>query len=101
MALPDFDVRGDLPIAIHRATLDEVVARFGRAPAQRREVTFRLLRVLEIARGTGKLTRFIIYGSYVTAKPEPRDVDVLLVLDDDFVIEALEPDQRLIFNHER
>ena len=101
MALPEFDAKGDLPVAIHRATLDEVVARFGQSPARRREVTSRLVKVLETARATGKLSRLIIYGSYVTAKTEPRDVDILLVLDDDFVVETLDHDQQALFDHER
>jgi hypothetical protein len=84
MPLPEFDSHGDLPIGVHRASLDEVLARFGHDTPQRQLVTVRLLRVHELASGTGKLERFIIFGSYVTAKPDPNDVDIILVMRDDF-----------------
>ena len=77
MALQPFDTNGDLPEGVHRATLDEVLERFGHGTPQREIMTGRLNRVLELARGTGKLERFIIFGSYITAKPEPNDVDIL------------------------
>ena len=76
MALQPFDSNGDLPVGVHRATLDEVLARFGYGTPKRQVVTGRLKRVMELARGTGKLERFIIFGSYITAKPEPNDVDI-------------------------
>lgn len=84
MPLPEFDSHGDLPIGVHRASLDEVLARFGHDTPQRQLVTARLLRVYALASGTGKLERFIIFGSYVTAKPDPHDVDIILVMRDDF-----------------
>src|SRR5206468_9439117 len=84
MPLPEFDSHGDLPIGVHRASLDEVLARFGHGTPQRQLVTARLLHVHELASGTGKLERFIIFGSYVTAKPDPNDVDIILVMRDDF-----------------
>jgi hypothetical protein len=36
------------------------------------------------AKATGKLERFVIFGSYITDKVEPNDVDVVLVMADDF-----------------
>jgi hypothetical protein len=84
MPLPEFDSNGDLPIGVHRASLDEVLARFGHDTPQRQLVTARLFRVHELASRTGKLERFIIFGSYVTAKPDPNDVDIILVMRDDF-----------------
>ena len=45
-----------------------------------REVLFtRLARIDAIARRTGHLARMILYGSFVTSKPEPNDIDVFLV----------------------
>src|SRR6266850_5224070 len=84
MPLPELDSHGDLPIGVHRASLDEVLARFGHSTPQRQLVTARLSRVHELAKGTGKLERFIVFGSYVTAKPDPNDVDIILVMRDDF-----------------
>ena len=84
MPLPELDRYGDLPVSVHRASLDEVIARFGHGTPQRQLVTNRLLRIYDLARGTGKLERFVIFGSYVTAKPNPNDVDIMLIMRDDF-----------------
>ena len=84
MPLPAFDSRGDLPVGVHQATLAEVIERFGHGTPQREIVTARLIRIYELARRTGKLLRFVIFGSYVTTKPEPNDVDIILVMADDF-----------------
>ena len=72
MPLPDFNLEGDLPEGVHRATMDEVVARFGVGTRQRQIVLARLLRVLEVAEATGKLERLIIFGSFITNKPHPN-----------------------------
>jgi hypothetical protein len=56
-----------------------VLARFSQGTPQRQLVTARLARIYELARVTGKLERFVIFGSYVTAEPEPNDVDIILI----------------------
>ena len=85
MPLPEFNADGDLPPAIHRATMDEVAARFGGPSLARRRCTANLRRVLELANGTGQLERLIVFGSCVTDKEAPNDVDViLLVMNDTF-----------------
>ena len=61
-----------------------MIARFGHGTPQRQLLTTRLLRIYDLARGTGKLERFVIFGSYVTAKPNPNDVDIILIMRDDF-----------------
>ncbi len=75
MPLPQFNVLGDLPPNVHRATLDEAVRRFGGQTIRRDACTRRLMHVEELARRTGHLQRLVVFGSYVTAKPEPNDVD--------------------------
>ena len=67
MPLPTFDSSGDLPEGVYKAALEEVVARFGHGTSQRQLVTARLRRIYELVRATGKLQRFIIFGSYITA----------------------------------
>lgn len=101
MPLPPFDERGDLPLGVHRATLDEVLTRFGIGTPQRQAVTGRLVRIWELAHGTGKLLRFVIYGSFVTAKPAPNDVDVLLVMTDDFRAVDCTTTAQALFDHLR
>jgi len=101
LPLPEFDLEGDLPIGVHRASLDEVIARFGHGTPQRRLVTSQLLRVYELARGTGKLDCFVIFGSYVTAKPNPNDVDIILVMRDDFRQQECSIEAEPLFDHLR
>jgi hypothetical protein len=99
MAIPAFQADGDLPTGVFRATLSEVSQVFGRGSAQRRRLTDRLVRLHQLAASTGRLLRFIVFGSYVTAKPEPRDVDLFLLMADDFDVSQVPPDIRLLFDH--
>ena len=101
MPLPELDSHGDLPVGVHQASLDEVIARFGHGTPQRQLVTTRLLRVLKLAEGTGKLERFIIFGSYVTAKPNPNDVDIILIMRDDFREPECDEETAPVFHHLR
>jgi predicted nucleotidyltransferase len=84
MPLPEFNSQGDLPEGLHRATLAEVLERFGRGSQARRQATAVLQRIQHLVTATGKLERFVVFGSYITAKPEPHDVDIVLVMKDDF-----------------
>lgn len=101
MPLPQFDINGDLPEGVYRASLDEVLARFGHGTLQRELVTTRLVRVYDHAQATGKLLRFVIFGSYVTAKPDPNDVDIILVMTDDFDVGEYNEQTRHLFDHLR
>lgn len=99
MPIPAFTATGDLPLGVHQATLQEVLARFGLGPAQRRAVALRLERVYNIARGTGALARFVIFRSFVTAKPDPNDLDVFLVMEDHFQPGQLSGETAQLFDH--
>jgi hypothetical protein len=85
MPLPEFNDNGDLPEGVYQATLDEVLARFGHDTPQRQLVTARLARIYKIALSTGKLLRFVIFGSYVTAVFWTRPGTVLLETVDEFI----------------
>jgi len=99
MVLPKFNKAGDLPPGVYQATLDEVVERFGAARGRLNICTRRLLHVYALAQRTGQLQRFIIFGSYVTATPDPNDVDVVLVMDDAFRLEDCPIEVRGLFDH--
>ena len=99
MALPQFDSRGDLPRGVHQASFKEVVERFGHGSQKREIVTTSLMRVYELAQRTGMLERIIIFGSYVTAKPAPNDVDVLLVMREDFLYSECDEATAPLFDH--
>jgi Family of unknown function (DUF6932) len=62
-------------------------------------VAKRLEHVYETARSTGQLARFIVYGSFVTQKREPNDVDVFLVMEDTFDLGRITGEARLLFDH--
>ena len=99
MGLPAFNDRGDLPVGVHRGSLDEVIKRFGSGGDQRARCTRNLVHIYELARRTGHLRRFVIFGSYVTDKQAPNDVDLILVMDDEFRLEATAIETRGLFDH--
>jgi hypothetical protein len=96
--LPSFGPSGDLPEGVHRATLAQVTDRFGGQTLQRMAVAKRLEHVYRTARSTGLLARFIVYGSFVTQKPEPNDVDVFLVMEDSFDLAQVTGETQLLFD---
>jgi len=59
----------------------------------------RLKRVYDLASATGQMKRFIVFGSFLTAKPEPNDIDVFLVMHDTFDLSQVTGEARLIFDH--
>ncbi len=99
MKFPEFNENGDLPVGIYKATLQEVLDHFGQGSLQRQVVAKRLTKIYDLADSTGKLSRFIIYGSFVTAKENPNDIDVFLVMTDDFSKNDYTGDVQRIFEH--
>lgn len=99
MTFPNFNENGDLPIGIYKATLQEVLEHFGKGSLQRQVVTKRLVKIYRLTKSTNHLERFIIYGSFVTAKPNPNDIDIFLVMDDDFEKDSFRGDVRRSFEH--
>lgn len=97
--IPDFNESGDLPIGVHAAILPEIIERFGQGSARRQLVANRLERIYRLAANTGHLSRFIVFGSFVTSKLEPNDVDVVIIMDDEFVADPFDGDTRLLFDH--
>ena len=100
MPWPAFNELGDLPIGIYRATLAEVITHFGHGTAQRVAITARLVRISELARRTGSVQRFILFGNYVTIEPNPRDVDLFLVMRDGFQPRDAPPEAQILFRHD-
>jgi hypothetical protein len=96
---PEFDENGDLPIGIHQATLAEVLHHFATSTVQRRLVGQRLERIYKLALGTGQVTRFVVFGSFVTAKPDPKDVDIFLLMEDAFDSNQVRGEAAIIFDH--
>lgn len=96
---PEFDNNGDLPVGIHQATLAEVLQRFGTGTVQRHLVGQRLERIYKLAVSTGQVVRFVVFGSFVTAKPDPGDVDIFMLMEDSFDCKQVGGEAALIFDH--
>jgi hypothetical protein len=90
---------GDLPLGIYRVTLRETLRRFGKGSRQRLAVAQRLERIYRLSVGTGQLARFVVFGSFISAKREPGDVDVFLVMEDTFDMGQLTGETRVLFDH--
>ena len=99
MPIPPLTEAGELPLGIHRATLQETLTRFGTESSRRKVLAIRLERIYQLAFETGHLARFVVFGSFVTAKPEPNDVDVFMILEDTFDMNQLAGFSRLLFTH--
>ena len=97
---PEFDNNGDLPAGIHQATLTEILQHFGTETVRRDLLGQRLQRIYMLANSTGKVARFIVFGSFVTAKPAPGDVDVFLLMEDSFDADQVRGEAALIFDHQ-
>ena len=91
--IPDLGVEGYLPEGIHTCTIDEVTTIFGEFQESDRRV--RLAAALRryhdelVASKIGKA--LLIDGSFVTAEARPNDIDLVLVLPDDFDLKASVP----------
>jgi hypothetical protein len=98
MQLPDFNERGDLPDGVYLTRLDELIKRFGATP-RRAMLSRRLRRIFDLAQSTARVKRFIVFGSFVTAKPEPNDVDIFLLMEDSFDVREVLGESSLVFDH--
>ena len=96
---PRFNKNGDLPRGIHKASLGDVIEHFGKGNLQRAILAQRLNRIYDLAIGTGQTARFIIFGSFVTDKPNPQDLNIFLLMEDTFDIRQVTGEARIIFNH--
>ena len=101
MTLPNPDIKGDLPQGLHQATLEEVIVRFGGNTDARKYLTTYLVRIYNLVNATNSAERFIIFGSYITDKPEPNDIDIFLVMSEAFNIDDYTGETRDIFSHGR
>ena len=59
----------------------------------------RLNRLYRLASSTGHLARFVVFGSFVTAKAEPNDVDIVLLMEDTFDLATVTGEAALVFQH--
>ena len=84
MLLPNLQPDGFLPPGLHLADLDEIKQRFGLETPQR-QVLFEHLQLFVDLAHHAQAKRMFANGSYVTAKPNPGDVDVVIWVDERFL----------------
>ena len=99
MAIYEFNDHGDLPPKVYSVSIGEALDHFGQSTLQRRAVGLRLERTFAMAKASGHLKRFIVFESFVTSKLEPNDVDIFIIMDDDFDVTKVEPTSAILFDH--
>src|SRR5579862_4807221 len=82
MPIPAFDKDGFLPQGVHDCTFDEVKARFGafQGSDRRPQLFQKLENLLRECRAAQLGQWLLVDGSFVTAKTDPNDIDLVLVL---------------------
>jgi hypothetical protein len=81
--IPAFRPDGYLPVGLHPASEADVTFRFGSSTRRRRRLVLRLRRWVDLARRI-RARRLLVDGSFVTAKPDPNDIDAVVLLPADF-----------------
>lgn len=92
---------GELPPGIHSAALEEFRERFGRSSPRREWLIGRFDALLAQAHATGCLRRVFVWGSFVTEKATPGDLDVLLIMSQEFSTSTLTRESRDAFDATR
>ena len=82
MPIPLLDEQGFLPVGVHDCTLDELKGRFGsfQISDRRPQLFARLEAFLSEAKAARLVVSVVVDGSFVTAKPDPNDIDLILVV---------------------
>ena len=97
--IPEFQKDGNLPKGLYKATLHEVREVFGTGSAKRKLLIGNLENLIELAKSTGKLERVIVWGSFISNKDFPQDIDLLLIMRGDFNLDANPPDVKRVFDY--
>ena len=53
---------------------------------------------MDLAASGGKLRRLFVWGSFVTAKAAPKDIDILLIMDEAFEVDQMSASARVVFD---
>lgn len=59
----------------------------------------KLKHIHKLAALTGKLSRLIVFGSFVSNVKTPRDIDVMLIMAPDFKLEDGPRESQTLFSH--
>ena len=80
--LPPLNDAGLLPPGIHQSTLEELRGRFARFQQsdRRPQLWAGFEQFVREAKACGLASVILVNGSFVTSKPDPNDIDVILVV---------------------
>ena len=101
LVLPELTDTGELPPGVHLTGWQEFQSRFGGSSPRRVWLSGRLKALLELAAVNEQLRRIFIWGSFVTAKPYPKDLDILLIMDEDFEVDRIAAPAQAVFDSVR
>ena len=79
----------------------EFRSRFGATSPRRVWLSGRFEALIALAASTRKLRRIFMWGSFVTDKESPKDLDILLIMDSDFEVERIAPPAQAVFDSVR
>jgi len=83
--IPPFNENGCLPEGIYDCTIDEAAARFGafQSSSQRSQLWDKFFEFMREADACELVDAVLVDGSFVTAKADPNDIDLVLVVSAD------------------
>ncbi len=96
---PEYNDQGDLPPGVHTALLSEVIDYFGKGSLKRSYIAERLQKIYRLIHNTGHLLRFIVFGSFITSKRNPQDIDIFILMDNDFDVSKVTGETKILFDH--
>jgi predicted nucleotidyltransferase len=97
--IPEFNVDGNLPEGIYSISEEEFLDHFATSSARRKWLGEGIKEIFALAKSTGKAERIFVWGSFITAKESPNDVDILLVMSKDFQLEAVPEECKHLFDY--
>jgi hypothetical protein len=97
--IPGFNKDGNLPEGVHSGGEEEFLDRFTTNSSRRKWLGQRLQEIFVLARLTGRLKRLFVWGSFVSNKESPNDIDMLLLMAEDFHLENASEECQVLFDY--
>src|SRR5437879_6566189 len=103
MPIPPLEDSGLLPPGVHECTLEGIKERFGsfQSSERRPNLFAQLASFVSEARSSRIVSSLIVDGSFVTAKPAPNDIDIIVVVraNHDFTADLRPIDYNVVAKH--
>ena len=97
--IPEFNKDGNLSEGVHYVEEAGFLEHFCSTSARRKWLGARFKELLAMIKSTGQLERLFVWGSFVTAKDSPNDIDILLMMKATFDLEKISKNNTVIFDH--